>query len=274
VCGLLEVEADLRYFALHSLTDCQQTQHDFWQVLAGSNLDGKLFSFKVVGAWKCSPWQVRAAGHEATRCFFLEFPDGAPWISNATKGLSAAMEGYDDTIFSLKKVRRLVTRKESKEILLERCFNTGAALGFKRDIERFHAEVYEDRWNTVSHAICSILDIEVALCNGWNLHAYSDGAKASKAPDPNADDEHDARLDLVDAAILDAIWWAKLVALRVFAQGQRQAVRWASHCPCHWPTIEITGSEADAPRDVMGVINACPLRGRRGPELANGEFFD
>ena len=94
-------------------------------------------------------------------------------------------------------------------------------------------------------------------------------ARIEMKQDGQDDDEHNAKLLLVDEAIHSEFFWAYLHMLHHIAELQREAVRWVNSCSCHW------GLDFDAfPPQFQKLWLGCPPRGRRCHDMATDEFFD
>lgn len=209
-------------------------------------------------------------------CF--EGPDMMHIIHNATNYLEDVVDCYAPTIAALKSICSLLAGRESKQQLIETCFQAGPSIAFAEEIKSFNITVHEKRWNTIASAIEEINNLEPALRNHWNLALFigkGDAATAGgegEAPvhRPGGDsEEFGVNLKAVDDALCSDVFWGSIKVLLQVAVVQRQAVRFVNGCPCHDGLLQATDSA-----DVKAMCESCPLRGRRCAELAAGNFFD
>eukprot|EP00969_Alexandrium_andersonii_P171630 7586648-Alexandrium_andersonii.AAC.1 len=105
-----------------------------------------------------------------------------------------------------------------------------------------------------------MLELEVGLRRVWDLGVYTRGCDK-----PGAESD----LKRVDNAIEDPVWWARLHTLERLMRVVRDLFTWIESCPCH-------GSLPfrDLPSTLSGRWLRCPMRGRRLPEVAAGDFLE
>lgn len=151
---------------------------------------------------------------------------------NATNGLRKCLAHFEEEIFKLKKIAKLLRVKESKDRVLATCFSSGAGIGFMKELRSFHAEVYWERWHTVAHCINCIIELEVGLRTCWKLNKYLAGADKHErlVLQDDADDEHNAALSIVDEAISSEFFWVYMHMLQHVAEVQTTAVNWVNSC--------------------------------------------
>ena len=202
----------------------------------------------------------------------LEVDDLLHCIHNATKGLSSSMTCFDRVVQQCKKVADMIRRKDSKDRLIETCFSTGMARGFIPELRKFKSQVHEERWGTVADCITHLLRLKPALRYGWNLASYQLrplGLESEQdARDPNAEDVYGVRLNVVDEAIQSDYFWGYLHGIELIAQTLERCLQWAESCPCHWER-----DTAGVDDETLALWRACPLRTRRCPEMAAGDFL-
>lgn len=75
----------------------------------------------------------------------LEVPGKMHICHNATNGLRKCLAHFEEDIFKLKKIAKLLRVKESKDRVLATCFSSGAGIGFMKEIRSFHVEVFWER---------------------------------------------------------------------------------------------------------------------------------
>lgn len=209
-------------------------------------------------------------------CF--EGPDMMHIIHNATNYLEDVVDCYAPTIAALKSICALLAGRESKQQLIETCFQAGPSIAFAEEIKSFNITVHDKRWNTIASGIEEVNNLEPALRSHWNLCQFlgkTDDVRAEREDEapahrPGGDsDEFGVNLKAVDDALCSDFFWGCLKVLLQVAVVQRHAVRFVNGCPCHDGLLQATDSLT-----VKAMCESCPLRGRRCAELAAGNFFD
>ena len=76
-------------------------------------------------------------------------------------------------------------------------------------------------------------------------------------------------LTAVDSAICSDFFWDALRVMGAISKVQLHLLVWSESCPCHHGLDWDSATRAQKHR-----WSKCPMRGRRGPELALGVFFD
>ena len=218
------------------------------------------------------PMVGRAAEATADVTTSLEVDDILHCIHNATKGLSSAMTHFSQIVSQCKHVADIVRKKDSKDRLIETCFARGVARGFVPELREFKSYVHEERCGTVSDVVTHLLGIQSALRYGWDLAAYQLTKAAAEqdaaVANPEEEDGYGVRVHSVNAAIQSDFFWAYLQGVRLLACALETCLAWAEPCPCHWAR---SWSEASA--EQVARWRSCPLRTRRCPEMAAGEFL-
>ena len=199
----------------------------------------------------------------------LEGPDMMHIIHNATNDLENVTEGYSDTLHKLSLLCKLISNKEMKQQLLANCFSEGDASAFYQEIAEVSHTVHEKRWNTVATAIEIISDLEVALKTGWDVQNFLRGGKVPTSRDEEGSVAFGVNLQQVDEAIHSDYFWGSVRVFLQIARVQREAVNFVTSCNCHYG-LPRTGVD----KDVLAIWDACPMRGRRCPELVGGDFFE
>ena len=192
-------------------------------------------------------------------------------IHNSTLDLAKCMQHFRGVVYKLKKVCKMLSSKEGSDRLLQLCFDTPVGKALSRELAKFHASVYEERWGTVANAVLKILDVRVALCHGWNLQKFLMGVGRFKPLDVTDDDpDHDMRPDVIDEAVNSTFFWSYLQMLRKVALLLMRLMDWAEGCSCHW---DLPYDEKLLPASLLQLWSTCPLRGRRCADLASGELW-
>ena len=183
-------------------------------------------------------------------------------LASRTQRLTPDVEA---SITKLQAVANLVRRRASCDRLCERCFSTVAGRGMQHRLRAFSGKIHKQRWGTVALCISDILEIRNILCFGWSKDAYQDGRPDEHRPG-NA--EFSVSVDQVDEAITSPEWWGMMMALDRLHRVVITTQMWSESCACHWGLDR----RAATPQE-LAVWDACPMRGRRNPELAAGGLF-
>ena len=188
-------------------------------------------------------------------------------IHNSSKDLGRGMQSYDDTLRRMTHVCNLVRRKTTRERLLERCFGHGNAVALRGPILRFDGKIHKERWGTIAHAVDELLRVEVSLRHAWSIDRYGRGR-------PQRDFEGDeaawrAEIETVDESIESAYFWDSVRVLSYLSKLITRCIWWAESCSCHW-----SRDWRNASPEERKLWLQCPMKGKRAPELAAGDFFD
>ena len=132
-------------------------------------------------------------------------------------------------------------------------------------IESFQGKVHAARWGTIVFATHQLLQLERPLRWGWSLALFL-GPSASEGSDQAV------KAKAVDEAVSSEFWWACLKVLDRLHKAVRHMFAWSEACSCHGFV------SPDCPRDQRDkcwgkVCEGCPLRGRRCPDMACGDFL-
>ena len=93
-------------------------------------------------------------------------------LSNCQNDLPGVLDHWDWILLRLTNLCRLLTRKYYKARLLQTCFSSPNTEPFAKDIERFHASVYSQRWGTTAAAVVQVVQIFQVLASAWNKNAF------------------------------------------------------------------------------------------------------
>ena len=192
-------------------------------------------------------------------------------IHNAAKGLGSCMQHYDAEVDNMSTLAKFLRDRHSKERLISKCFSSGdaAAHPIRSLIESFSSQCYKERWGTVAKCALDLRRVLPALRLGWSKAAYLDGA----ANGPGANAAESARaVEIVDGLVSSPRFEAYLLMLQAFSRLILHLLDWAESCPCHWHILAGPGSE-DLPSYQRRMLKDCPMRTRRAPELALGDFM-
>ena len=167
---------------------------------------------------------------------------------------------------------RLLRRLWSRTRLLDTCFKEPPSRSWRHLYDSFSSGVYTGRWGSLLDALGAILPLEMSLRFAWNLAKFQFG-HAGEAPAP--DDEKGTDLNIADAAIRGALFWAYSNSMDVIAETLELLCGWAEGCLCHPKEFKLQGVKRHERRKRDGWTRAhnarsCALSGCRAPELAAG----
>lgn len=143
----------------------------------------------------------------------FEGPDMMHIIHNATNYLEDVVDCYAPTIAALKSICSLLSGRESKQQLIEMCFQSGPAIAYHDEIRKFTITVHEKRWNTIASAIEEVNKLEPALKSHWNLAQFlgkeksntddftDNGVPTARPGETESSPEYGVNLRVVDDAL-------------------------------------------------------------------------
>ena len=187
--------------------------------------------------------------------------------------------------------------------LQERCFGQGDAAAHRGKFASFGERLLDWRWQSVSSFLCAMEPLELPLRQFWNLQAFNrksrnaqpepdtslsgepaqeaagpdDAAQAADVLVPVGPQEQESSKVLADAvrgkvraqnfdlAVQSAEVWQYMSMLRKLFAVSDELLVWFQSCPCH-PREAAAQDDEDQCKHYA----ACPMKGRRAPELAGG----
>ena len=195
-------------------------------------------------------------------------------IHNAVKDLQHTLRHWDWFTTRLRHVCRLLSRKYSRQRLMETCFSAEPHCFFKNQYTDFTANVYEGRWGSVAFCIGQLLLVERSLRSAWSLDKYRFGR-----PDANQQRDGDSNshidLSIVDDALTSDEFWAFCHMFDMVGELTEMFMNFAESCPCHWSGGVFQGPQRHGAkhrnaRRRRQRKHRCPLSGMRASELACG----
>jgi hypothetical protein len=185
-------------------------------------------------------------------------------IHNTSDDLGCTLVVFDDTILGLSHISNMIRKETTRDRLFESCFSSDIGRHLRGDFKGFNAKVHKARWGTIAHAVVQLATLEHPLRFCWS--------KARYGVVQRQDDEstvYSVDLEIVDHAITSPFFWASLKMLLGFSKLILRCFAWAEGCPCHsqYPRDNFI------PKHVWSRWERCPLRGRRAPCLAAGNFM-
>lgn len=183
-------------------------------------------------------------------------------LHNASNSLLDVMPELDAAIDALSHVANLLRTPATCKRLLSTCFSCAAGKLHHRKLQAFDGHVHRSRWGTIAYCVEHILRVRWVLCWGWSVDAYAQAGQDLVTKK--------ARVEVaeVEKAISSEFWWGCMQALDLLLICVRASMAWCEGCPCHHEAL----LNEDLPMKLVRAMLSCPMRGRRLPELAAGDF--
>ena len=216
-------------------------------------------------------WDVVVPG--ATKASTLSFencirvPTLMHVITNASNDMLDRCGTLNGAVDGLSAVAKMLSGKHTLDRLKSSCFSTPTGKAFHDDLSTVKSQVYRKRWASVASSVAVVYKLERILKWGWDKDRYLDG-KATAQSD-------DGMVASVDKSITQLSWWEAMRVLNTLSRCVRKGVAWCVACPCHHHLLE-EWEDGNAPehRGMIQIWRNCPLRGRRLPEVAAGDFLE
>ena len=188
-------------------------------------------------------------------------------IDNATKGLKDILDDWDDNIAKTKAVCKLLRDEGMRDKLLERCFSGPVARHMHPELKSFKGWVHEGRWGTIAFSMPELIRVHRTLTWGWDTLTFLRG--------DDADEEGNLTVfaDTCDEAITSRNWWGWIFMMEQISSILRSGISWVDRCSCH-EEFYLHFRHGQMPREIAKMCDMCPMKCRRGPELANGELLN
>eukprot|EP00439_Symbiodinium_sp_Y106_P021591 s6234_g2.t1 len=186
-------------------------------------------------------------------------------IHNAANDLGSCMEHYDQVVQDMGILSSFLRSRDCKERLIAKCFSSGPAgqSEVRSKIEAFNAECYRERWGTVARCAIELHHVLPALRLGWSKEAYLAGSSVQS---------RQVNIEAVDKLVQCPWFESFLVMLKVFSAIVLHLIHWVESCPCHWHLLTGASAQLLSKAD-RHLLEQCPMRTRRAPELAQGDFL-
>lgn len=188
-------------------------------------------------------------------------------VHNASNEVLGSMPVVSESIDRLAHVATLLRESATCTRLCETCFGTPVGKHHHAELLGFSGSVYRARWGTVAWCVSQVLGLERILRWGWSKEAYLSATSFANVGPVSA--ETKVHIEQIDQALCDDFWWSSLRVLDAIYGVVRTSFIWAESCPCHFGEWEFGGN---VPAEAKKVWSGCPMRGRRLPELACGDF--
>ena len=195
-------------------------------------------------------------------------------VSNLTKDISGALLHWLVFLEELRHVRRLLSHKWSKQRFMNHLLHDEPLSHFRKDIETFKGGVYEGRWGSVMTAVQDLLPLKNIVRGAWSKHRFLAGRGVEEQRQDGS--AKSVKVDVADGAITSNLFWAYLVMIDFLAEALMALTHWSERCPCcsrrERNFYGSTRARREAWYRTLYAVLRCPMAGRRGPEMARGEW--
>ena len=227
--------------------------------------------------------------------YTVQVPGVLHILHNATKDLKKVLSHWKQWMQDLQGLARLL-REPYKSRFLATCVQGEAR---KQRLQAVNPNVYEERWGTVLFAVFTLVELEDDIRSSWSLSNFTfhnkaqalrpEEAQSGEAAGVAEDAEAEERLHIhsVNSTINSEYFWAYTKCIDMLGIVLHQLETFVESCPCHLSTQQILrlghehsryqGSQAKPGRSESAQshpMSGCPMRGRRAPQLACGEFSE
>lgn len=244
------------------------------------------------------PWMARLgqlqedAGLDAVPIASTKlFPNSliSPGLDHVANNLQDAMDqqlqGWEAWLPGFKALAYLLSHRYLLQRLVARCVRGTPHAALASCFESCVQPVAKWRWGTICKTLPSILRLERAMRIVWDQQKFLCKGETLEE-DENSGGSF--QCSLITTVTHDRVWWAYGHMLLQLHNVGNHASSWGSCCPCHeWMTLQgkaehvaqtqalsqLRKSLGPAESQHDGVGYDCPLKGKRGPEMANGNLL-
>lgn len=206
--------------------------------------------------------------------------------NNLLSDMDKHLQCWSEWLPKFKAVAHLLSHRHLLNRLVGRCILNTPHQALARVFQTCVEPVAKWRWGTIVKTLPNILKVQRALGIVWDERKFVNRGEDVQSP---GDDPFDC--SLVTKTVQDPSWWATGHMLLQLHSIGNLASAWGSKCPCHeWVTEKseaealtehvVMSGELDRMLDVLQVDKSldgarldCPLKGKRGPELAAGKLM-
>ena len=202
--------------------------------------------------------------------FAIPVPGMLHIFSNALHDVMGALKCWLPYRGQLKQLSALLCNKSRLDLFAGTCLtriSDSLVAEARKLFDKCLPSLHEQRWGSVTSFISGMLARLPMLLTFWNARAFVDCRSQAE------NEEFDA--EAVGAIIADPFFEAYSEMLQCLQCVVTGAIMWAEGCPCHSVQRKQGLSHraqklADAAWQAELGSQACPLAGRRAPELATG----
>ena len=195
-------------------------------------------------------------------------------IHNTCHDLHDVMLFWSTWLNQLTHISRLVSKRWSKDRLLETCFVDMPQRAGRDTIKACNAPVYTGRWGAVLISVAEILKIEDLLRFAWSKDRFLRGSAERPIA---ADDEKSTKIEIGHEGITSALFWEYTRMVDTLGETCELLARFAEGCSCHTEALEFEGLSRLKRANVFqerANMDACPMRTLQAPAFAAGKHLD
>lgn len=209
----------------------------------------------------------------------LYVPGGLHIVHNASQDAVAVASGFEEVLDGMRAVSGFLGDKLTRNLYFATCL-TGVAAPLQVLFEGFSESLVGWRWASLWSCVRKFVELEDSLRATWDEGKIS--GKRGKTMQQRLPDDPEgvqkglgAHLEKATAAISSPFFWAYMKMLYTIGVVAEHIFAWLESCACHsdlslgalnWCTARQHFAR------LHSGVRACPLRGRRGPELAAGDL--
>ena len=196
----------------------------------------------------------------------VQCPGALHILHHAVEELTSAFEAYDPWFLpGLRAVVRVFGQKPVRERFVAEVLRESEASSFETAVLELQLNLHEARWGTLVSTCKALLGVRLVFAY-WNLDKVVGAAPQPHAPE-DARDTY-ASATLMTECVRSHRFWCYTNMLVRLSRVIDRLENWCEACPCHYkspPDSLPLSSNA-----IFRTRSACPLAGRRAPELAAG----
>ena len=190
----------------------------------------------------------------------LHIPGALHILHNIAADITGVMTSFPVMKPKLQGISNILSQKQYRDAIAAGLFGDVGSEAIAHQVKTFRDTIVDWRWASLSAFVTSLLPLEGAFLRYWSLPSVVGHAKLRK----QSDDDGHVRLQLFDASIKDPYVWAYCKMLKQLMSVIDHLMHWSEACPCH------SGLSGGPLNEWM--CSNCPLKGRRGPEMASGSL--
>lgn len=164
----------------------------------------------------------------------------------------------------------------NRQLFVSKCFSEGNR-GFEFLFRAGPAKLEGGRaWGVLEKGVDWVLARRHVLRQTWNAAAFGaqpDEAEQGQGEGRDGVQDTSKLVSKVSEAVGSDFFWAYLRMLQCITSILQEISAWTQSCPCHSVETLASLKEVSQARQA-GEFVKCPMRGRRAPEVAAGEFAE
>jgi hypothetical protein len=205
-------------------------------------------------------------------------------LGNISRDMLYGTVHYEEIHVLLNALTQFLSDKLTRNLYLGCCL-TGAFEPLRTGFASFSCTLVGWRWEQVWICIQKVLELELTLRRTWDMKRKTSKHQVDAPPVENAGHIEEgvakgvrAHLNNANAAVTSPYFWQYVRMLSLIGDMFQHMNHWFESCPCHGG-LNLGARNSSGPRAEWhkrfrgySVPDACPLKGRRAPELAAGSF--